>query len=241
MSSGCCRSSQKAGNRSYTNQLKTKIMKQAIKPIATVLNETYKSQLATNEYLLILNPHEELRGKIQQVKKEFGDTYRVAVAMSGKPHVTLVRFTQLAMMEERIVQRLRTIAMGYCPFKVELKDFGSFPTHTIFINVTSKLPIRGLTDEIKSVQRLMKLDKDHKPHFIDEPHIPIARKLLPWQYEKSWLEYGSKSFTGKFIADGMLLLKRRTGDMAWQISERFAFQNLPVSTRQGQLFSLPRA
>ena len=43
-------------------------MQQAIKPIATVLNETYKRQLATNEYLLILNPHEELRNKIQQVK-----------------------------------------------------------------------------------------------------------------------------------------------------------------------------
>ena len=47
-------------------------------------------------------------------------------------------------MEERIIQRLRTIAMGFCPFKVELKDYGSFPSHTIYIQVTSKLPIRGL-------------------------------------------------------------------------------------------------
>ncbi|HEV3324122.1 MAG TPA: 2'-5' RNA ligase family protein [Puia sp.] len=216
-------------------------MKQAIKPIATVLSETYKRQLATNEYLLILNPHEELRGKIQQVKKEFYDAYQAPTALGGKPNVTLVRFTQLALMEERIVQRLRTIAMGYCPFKVELKDFGSFPSHTIFINVTSKLPVRGLVNEIKDIQRLMKLDKDHKPHFIDEPYIPIARKLLPWQYEKGWLEYSGKSFTGRFIADAMLLLKRREGEMAWQISERFVFQNLPVSIRQGQLFSLPRA
>src|ERR1700761_5826513 len=211
-------------------------MQQAIKPIATVLNETYKRQLATNEYLLILNPHEELRNKIQQVKKEFSETYQSPATLGGKPHVTLVRFTQLALMEERIVQRLRTISMGYCPFKVELKDFGSFPSHSIFINVTSKLPIRGLVNEIKDVQRLMKLDKDHKPHFIDEPHLPVARKLLPWQYEKGWLEYSNKSFTGRFIADCMLLLKRREGELAWQIAERFAFQNLPVSTRQGELF-----
>jgi 2'-5' RNA ligase len=212
-------------------------MQQAIKPIATVLNETYKRQLATNEYLLILNPHEELRNKVQQVKKEFYDTYQAPTALGGKPHVTLVRFTQLALMEERIVQRLRTIAMGYCPFKVELKDFGSFPSHSIFINVTSKLPIRGLVNEIKDIQRLMKLDKDHKPHFIDEPYLPIARKLLPWQYEKGWLEYSNKSFTGRFVADAMLLLKRREGEMAWQIAERFAFQNLPVAIRQGQLFA----
>jgi 2'-5' RNA ligase len=231
-------------------------MQQAIKPIATVLNETYKRQLATNEYMLILNPHEELRGRIQQVKKEFYDAYQAPSALGGKPHVTLARFTQLALMEDRIIQRLRTIAMGYCPFKVELKDFGSFPSHSIFINVTSKLPIRGLVNEIKDIQRLMKLDKEHKPYFVDEPYIPIARKLLPWQYEKGWLEYSNKSFTGRFIADAMLLLKRREGESndgppsggrdawasrAWQISERFVFQNLPVTTRQGQLFSLPRA
>jgi 2'-5' RNA ligase len=212
-------------------------MQQAIKPIATVLNETYKRQLATNEYLLILNPHEDLRNRIQQIKKDFYNAYQAPSALGGKPQVTLVRFTQLALMEERIVQRLRAIAMGYCPFKVELKDFGSFPSHTIFINVTSKLPVRGLINEIKDIQRLMKPDKEHKPHFIDEPYMPIARKLLPWQYEQGWLEYSNSSFTGRFIADGMLLLKRREGDMAWQIAERFAFQNLPVATRQGQLFA----
>lgn len=207
-----------------------------MKPVTAVLNENYKKQLATHEYMLILHPHEELRNRIQQVRKEFFEAYGAPTALGGKPQVTLVRFTQLALMEERIIQRLRTIAMGFCPFKVELKDFGSFPSHTIFIPVTSKLPVKTLVTEIKDVQRLMKLDKDHKPHFIDEPFLTIARKLLPWQYEKAWLEYSHKSFTGRFIADGMLLLKRREGDKAWQIAERFTFQNLPVTTRQGELF-----
>ncbi|HEY4062571.1 MAG TPA: 2'-5' RNA ligase family protein [Puia sp.] len=211
-------------------------MQQAIKPVTAVLNENYKKQLATNEYMLILNPHEELRNRIQQVKKEFYTAYEAPTALGRKPQLTLVRFTQLALMEERIVQRLRTIAMGFCPFKVEMKDFGSFPSHTIFIQVTSKLPIRGLINEVKDVQRLMKPDKEHKPHFIDEPYVTIARKLVPWQYEKAWLEYSHKSFTGRFIADGMLLLRRSEGDRAWQIAERFVFQNLPVATRQGELF-----
>ena len=188
------------------------------------------------EYLLVLNPHEELRNRITQVRKDFYETYKAPTALGGKPNLTLVKFTQLALMEERIVQRLRTIAMGFCPFKVELKDFGSFPSHTIFINVVSKLPIRDLVNEVKDIQRLMKPDKEHKPHFLDEPHLMIARKLLPWQYEKGWLEYSNRSFTGRFIADSMLLLRRREGDRAWQIAERLAFQNLPVATRQGELF-----
>lgn len=198
--------------------------------------EVYKKQLRTCEYMVVLNPHEELRQKITQVKKDFYDTYQAATALGGKSHLALVRFTQLEMLEERIVNRLKTVAMGHHPFKVELKDYGSFPSHTIFINITTKFPIQNLVREIRDSQRLMKLDKENKPHFIDEPYITIARKLIPWQYEKGWLEYSHRQFTGRFIADSMLLLKRRTGDRAWQIAQRFEFMNLPVNTKQGELF-----
>ena len=189
-----------------------------------------------NEYLLVLIPHEELRNRIFTVKREFYDNYKAPSAIGGKPHVALVKFDQLEMMEERLVNRLKTIAMGYPPFKVELKNFGSYPSHTIFINVTSKLPIQNLIKELKESQRLMKSDNEHKPHFMDEPHITIARKLVPWQYEKAWLEYSNRHFTGRFIADGMMLLKRREGDRNYQIVQRFEFMNLPVSTKQGELF-----
>jgi hypothetical protein len=82
----------------------------------------------------------------------------------------------------------------------------------------------------------MKLNDDNKPYFIMEPHLTIARKLQPWQYEKGWLEYSTKNFTGRFIADGMLLLKRPVGEVKYQIVKRFEFQNLPVVTKQGELF-----
>jgi len=189
------------------------------------------------EYLLALSPHQELWQRILKVKNEFYETYKAASAKWGKPHLTLVNFVQYEMMEERIINRLKIIGMSYPPFKVELKDFGSFPSHTIYINVTSKIPIQNLVKEIRSeTQRLMKLDDDHKPHFIMEPHLTIARKLLPWQYEKGWLEYSNKHFTGRFIADAMLLLKRPVGEKVYQIAQRFEFQNLPVSIKQGDLF-----
>jgi 2'-5' RNA ligase len=194
------------------------------------------------EYLLVLNPHEELRNKIMKVKQEFYDTYKAPTVPkafgSGKPHVTLVNFLQYEMMEERLINRLKAIAMGYHPIKVELKDYGSFPSHTIYINVTSKVPIQTLVKEIRhESQRLMKLNDDNKPHFIMEPHINVARRLQPWQYEKGWLEYSHRHFTGRFIADAMLLLKRPVGEMRYQIAGRFDFENLPVSTKQGELFT----
>jgi 2'-5' RNA ligase len=191
------------------------------------------------EYLLVLSPHEELRNKIMQVKKEFNESYKATTALYSKPHLTLVNYVQYQLMEERIINHLKTIAMGYHPIKIELKDYGSFPSHTIYINVTSKLPIQNLLKTIRAdAQRLMKLDNDNKPHFIMEPHITIARKLQPWQYEKGWLEYSHKHFTAKFIADAMLLLKRPEGQLKYEIAQRFAFENLPVNTKQGELFSL---
>jgi 2'-5' RNA ligase len=190
------------------------------------------------EYLLVLNPHEELRNKIMDVKKHFAEKFQSETALYSKPHLTLVNFVQYGMMEGRLLNRLNTIAMGYHPVKIELKDYSSFPAHTIYINVTSKMPIQELVKQIRTeAQQLMKLNNENKPHFILEPHITVARKLQPWQYEKGWLEYSHKQFTGRFIADAMLLLKRPVGEIKYQIVQRFEFQNLPVTTTQGLLFA----
>jgi 2'-5' RNA ligase len=189
-----------------------------------------------NEYMLVLSPHEELRKKIGQVKKEFAETYKCPQALWGKPHMILARFTQYEMMEERILHRMKSIAMGFYPVKIELKDYGSSPSHSIFIKVASREPIRDLIREIRETQRLLKPDSEHKPYFTDDPHILIVNKLTPWQYESGWQAFAQRHFTGRFIAESMLLLKRRPGEKSWQIVEGLAFQNLPVAIKQGDLF-----
>ena len=130
-----------------------------------------------NEYLLVLSPHEDLRNKIMQVKKEFSEKYKVPVAFYSKPHITLVNFVQFEMMEEKIVNSLKTIAMGYAPFKLELKDYGSYPSHTVYINIESKMQVQNLVKQLRSAQRLMTINKDNKPHFLDNPNITIAGRL----------------------------------------------------------------
>jgi 2'-5' RNA ligase len=187
------------------------------------------------EYLLVLQPHEELRNKIYNIKKEFAEKYEAPSAEWSKPHITLVKFTRLQMMEERIANRLKMIAMAMPAFKVELKDFGSFPSHTIYINVETKIAIQLLVKHLKTAQSLMRT-KEVKPHFIDNSHITIARQLLPWQYEKGWLEYSNKHFSGRFIAKDMLLLKRPEGMKGYQAVQKFEFMNMPVLTTQGALF-----
>lgn len=190
------------------------------------------------EYLLVLSPPEELQSKLLRVKKEFYEKYKIPAGWNSRPHLVLVNFVQYEWMEERLINRLQVVAMGSRPLKIELKDFGSFPSHTLYVKVVSKVPVQTLVKEIrKNTGRLMKLNDENKPHFILEPHFTVATKLKSWQYEKGWLEYSHRHFTGRFIADAMLLLKRAAGEKPYQIVRRFEFQNLPVTTRQGDLFS----
>ncbi len=40
-----------------------------------------------NEYMLVLNPHEELRNKITKLRNEFSETYKNSAALISKPHI----------------------------------------------------------------------------------------------------------------------------------------------------------
>lgn len=193
------------------------------------------------EYLLVLEPHEELKNRIKTIKNDFADAYQHDLARFTKPHITLVNFIQYHMMEQRLVNKLRHIAMGLPPVKINLKDYGSFPSHTIYINITSKVSIVSMVRALRDAQNLMKINSDNKPHFITEPHLTIARKLQPWQYEKGWGDYQHKSFTSSFIANHFLLLRRKVEVLGnkkngYQEVARFQFENLPVFTTQGALF-----
>jgi 2'-5' RNA ligase len=191
---------------------------------------------ATADYLLVIEPHEALRNKISELKKYFADTYDCAAAAIGKPSITLVRFQQFEMIEKKLVHRLELAARANTSFLVELHDFGSFPTHSIFLNVTTKTQIIELVKSLRPMQHLLKIDKDRKPHFITEPYITIARKLLPWQYEKGWLELSNTHFTGKFIADHLVLLRKRDGEKRYEMVKRFELLNVKESITQGELF-----
>jgi 2'-5' RNA ligase len=190
-----------------------------------------------NDYKIVLVPHEDLLKKIMDTRKEFAEQYKIEQPIISFPEITLVTFKQLTIAEPRIINRLKVVAMGRPQIKIEIKDFGSFPAHTVFLNVTTKVPLNELSKTIRQeTQRLMKVDPENKPHFLNDYYIAIGRKLKPWQYEQSWLEYSHKHFTARFIASKMLLLKKKHGEFRYKPIGSFEFENLPIETKQGELF-----
>ncbi len=190
-----------------------------------------------NEYLLIIEPPQNLSDKIKFIKEDFSKKYKCEAAKYALPHITLINFIQLEIMEQKIINHLKMISMGLPAFKIEMSDFGSFPSHTIYVNITTKIPIVETVKALRDAQRLMKLDKENKPHFITEPYITIARKLSPWQYEQGWECFNHQHFKGMMIATELTLLKRNVEGGRYKTASKFTMQNLPVFTKQGALFN----
>ncbi|MBK6634302.1 MAG: 2'-5' RNA ligase family protein [Chitinophagaceae bacterium] len=188
-----------------------------------------------HEYLLVIDPHEELRHKIEKCRQQLTEKYHILQPQTGRPHITLVRFTANPMMEEKIINRLQLIAMAEKPFVVELQDFGSYPMHAIFIKIVNQPRVLQLIKNLKQARRLMKAAGDD-PHFLQDPQIALAGRLPKDKYLELMKEYLHKKFTGRFYADAMLLLRRPKMKKRYQIVRRFEFECLPVTTAQGVLF-----
>jgi len=197
-----------------------------------------KQQLNLHDYLLIIAPDDNVQQKIMNIKKAFAEKYECPAALHSKPHITLLRFVQMAMEERKIINKLQPLIEAATAFQVTIDGFGSFPSHTIYANIATKNHIIELVKSLRPLQPLVKLDKWHKGHFITAPHITIARKLLPFQYEKGWLEYEQAAFKTAFMANEILLLRRPMEGKGYTNIARFALLNKTIPTvKQETLFS----
>ena len=187
------------------------------------------------EYLLVIDPHEELRHRIEKCREALTEKYHIIQPLTGRPNVSLVRFSAMKMMEEKIIQRLQLIAMEEKPFVIELNDYGSYPMHAIFIRIANQPRVLQLIKNLKQARRLMKASGED-PHFLQDPNIALAGRIPKEKYLEAMKEYLHKKFSGRFLADSFLLLKRAKNEKRYQVVKRFEFQCLPVSTAQGVLF-----
>lgn len=194
------------------------------------------SGYALHEYLLVIRPSPDVFDKVMKLKKAFAKEFDAKLAAATEPQVSLVKFFAVEMKESKIITRLQSIAAGVKPFAVELKDFGSLPTHSIHVNVRTRVQINELTRDLKTAQSLLKHTNEFKPNFIDEPHITICHKLKPWQYEAAWLRHQHEHFTARFMAEDLRLLKRPAGEKYFNQYRVFSFRGIRNRVEQTQLF-----
>ena len=188
-----------------------------------------------HEYRLVVPLSESLQEKVQAIRKALHERHGVSFPFELKPSLTILRCHAFERMEARLMEKFQETAFSIKPFKVELKDFSAYPSHTIYIEVPTRDPFNELAKSLKKSKWLMNIP-DHEPHFINEPHLIMAQRLKPMQFIKMWLECEHSSFTGKYLADAMLLLRRTQNNQRYEVVRRMEFMNLPMNVKQGQLF-----
>jgi 2'-5' RNA ligase len=189
-----------------------------------------------NEYRLIVPLSDALQERVQQLRKNLHERHGVKFPFELKPSLTILRCHAFEKVEPRFIERMQHVAMGCNPFKVELKDFSAYPSHTIYIDVPTKSPFNELAKSLRKAKWLMNIP-EHEPHFIPEPHLIIAQRLKPMQFINMWLECEHSQFTGKFIADSLILLRRSNISKRYEVVRKMDMLNLPMEVKQGDLFS----
>ncbi len=189
-----------------------------------------------NEYMLVLDLPETLRHKIENARKGMVEKFKIDQPKTGRPHISLARFIVPQMLEEKTLYRMQVIAMGQSPFRIDLKNYAGYPMHSVCIPLENQQPVLQLIEKLKESRQLMKTGGTD-PYFLTDPTIPLLAKLDKKIYLEIMKEYEQRSFTGRFVADSILILKRRVGEKKYQIARRFEFQSLQVEARQGLLFS----
>jgi hypothetical protein len=191
-----------------------------------------------SEYLLVIRPNESLSEEIVLLKEKFYRQFRIERPVNKTIQIALVNFFQYDISENKMVRELKSVTSRISPPLIELDGFGSLPTHTIYINIATKQTLKDLIKPVRThMQLLMKLNDENRPHFINELYFTVANKLMPWQYEKAWVEYGKKYFSGKFIATGLTLLMRDVETNVFKPLQYFQFGCAPVAESKALLFS----
>src|SRR5580698_8721986 len=109
----------------------------------------------SSEYMLVLSPDEHLQERIGKIKQVIQTTVHAASEKTGtrltggKSNILLARWQAWDMQEERLLQRLHVLSMEQYPFQVHLENFNGFPSHTMYIPVTSREPILRLVARVR--------------------------------------------------------------------------------------------
>ncbi len=188
------------------------------------------------EYLLIIEPNEQIQKQLRAFKQYFLKSYRYPNAIVSKGHITLMRFIQYDTYEPQIIKKLDQLASATLPFDIKLEGFGSFG-HTLFVDVKSIEPIRKLVASRRSELRSLLNTKGYSTYFVTKPHVTIARNLTPSQNDAIWPTWNRTKYTGTFQAKNMILLKRKIGGHPYSVVRKFSFLGLLPRFTQGKLFA----
>lgn len=199
---------------------------------ANISNQAYP----VNQYMLLIRPPLHIEERIRKLKNELKKEFGLQGMQLQGGYILVARFSQYALLEQRLSEKIKLIAMGAPPFKIELNGYYSHPDHVVGLKITNTNGIQLLQKYLREDQRLLHVP-GQSAYFNSYPAISLASRLQPEQYGAIWKKYKNRHFHANFIANQIVLLRKKQGAAQWIVIDEPRFQNLPVHSRQGVLFA----
>lgn len=172
-------------------------------------------------YFIALIPPEPLREQIQQLKLEVAEKFESSHSLNAPPHITLISPFRISHDKISGLQSiLKVYAQGHYPFRVQLKNFATFPPRVIFIDVKITDTLRQFQSKLEQIIRTdyaFGYNYQERPF---HPHVTLAFKDLSKEnFYKAWDEFEDRNINEDFLAARLHLLKHN-GEV-WEISSSY--------------------
>lgn len=184
------------------------------------------------EFKIIICPNDDFRNKIVDTWRECCELLKISAAPYNPVEVLVMNFTSFQSVQDRLLRRIHFIAMGSKPFKIGFRDFQPVPAHSIYFKASEKNAFSEFVKKVsKETQPLLSIPGKDDPYFANEPIIYLATRLLPWQFEKGSHIYSNSSFQGAFMADQILLMRRKKDETRYTALQSFSLMGLETATQ----------
>lgn len=170
-----------------------------------------QAHLATGqfEYMLVVQTGKELGKLILDTRSGFEEAYHLSCREREQPYIRLASFIAKEEMETTIEKWIRRICAAQSSFPVVLNNFSGFPTGKLFVRVQHHEPFRKFAAALSVIDDYIKSYGCPSAKIVSHPHITIAKKLPGDLYTKAMLDYAQRDFSGSFMVQEIVLLKRK--------------------------------
>ncbi len=176
----------------------------------------------TERYFIASVPPSPYFEEVLKFKNHFKTKYQSKAALNSPPHITLhMPFEWKVKAQEKLISSLETFFKVEAPVEVTLKNFGSFSSRVIFVNVINSESLdamqKRLTQHCKRTLNLFNADYQDRPF---HAHMTVAfRDLKKQAFELAWQEFKTKTFEGHYATNQISLLKHVDGQ--WEVFWNF--------------------
>jgi 2'-5' RNA ligase len=192
--------------------------------------------ISVNKYMLIVKPSASILDRVKRLQQKWKHNFRLEDLQLQSGYLLLAKFGMLAAQEERLLRRIHYAAMECPPYRISIDGFWGLPDHSVGLKIANPASVKQINHYIQAQFSDLKFPGE-RPYYNHYPAIGLASRLLPQEYFEIWKAMENRHFNGAFVADQLLVLRKIHDANRWGLVGNFAFENLPVQSKQGVLFA----